>query len=196
MRRTALYVAAWFAAGVAAVLMATASVAMVGSQVTGSRPAPLSADQVRAELAEDEPTTTTTEASATTTSAPGTTDTPPSTAPGGTAPTTSTTRPGTAGPTTTVPGTTPTTSAPSPTTTAPPAPATTRTYTLVGGTATLRFSAEGVTVVVASPNAGYSVNVEPTHDTGVRVEFRSDTHRSRVEGWWDGGPQDEVEEQD
>lgn len=195
MRRTALYVAAWFAAGVAAVLMASAGVAMVGSQVTGSRPAPLSADQVRAELAEDESTTTTTGTSATTTSAPDTTDTPPSSAPGG-AVTTSTTGPGPTGPTTTVPGTTPTTSAPSPTTTAPPAPATTRTYTLVGGTATLRFSAEGVTVVVASPNAGYSVRVEPTHDTGVRVEFRSDSHRSRVEGWWDGGPQDEVEEQD
>jgi hypothetical protein len=60
----------------------------------------------------------------------------------------------------------------------------------------LRFAPTGVTVVVASPNAGYAVDVEGTHGNGVRVEFRSEEHRSRVEGWWDGGPQDDTEEQD
>jgi hypothetical protein len=29
----------------------------------------------------------------------------------------------------------------------------------------------------------------------VRVEFENDSHRSRIEGWWDGGPQDRVREQ-
>jgi hypothetical protein len=70
------------------------------------------------------------------------------------------------------------------------------TYNLVGGTATLRFSASGVTVVAAVPNAGFSAAVSQTHGTGKRVEFESDDHRSRVEGWWDGGAQDEVREDD
>lgn len=188
MRKPAAYVVAWFAAGVAAVSLATAGVSMVGNQVTGSRPAPLSAAEVQAELTGDATTTT-----ATPTPDPSggsTTTGPAATTPIG-------------GPSTSVdgPGTTPTTAAPaavpSPTTTVPPsAPPETRTYTLVGGTATLRFASSGVTVVVASPNAGYAVDVEETHGNGVRVEFSSDEHRSRVEGWWDGGPQDETEEQD
>jgi hypothetical protein len=179
VRRTALYVAAWFAAGVAAVSLASAGVSMVGNQVTGSRPSPLSAADVEAELIADEPATTTT-----------TTLTPPPTNPGTGTPTTGGTNPG---PTAT---SAPTSVTPPPTTAPPAAPAVTRTYTLVGGTATLRFEAAGVTVVVASPNAGYSVDTESTHDNGVRVEFRSDEHRSRVEGWWDGGPRDEVDESD
>lgn len=194
MRKTSLYVAAWFAAGVGAVALATGAVSLVGSQVTGDRPAPLSADQVRSELAGAEAGTTTT------TSVPGTPTTAPlgtaTTTPGATTATTAPGTPGGPGPAPTVATTTPTGPGPSPTTTtAPPArPAETRTYTLVGGTATLQFSSSGVKVVVASPNAGYSVDLEPTYDTGVRVEFESDDHRSRVEGWWDGGPQDRVEE--
>jgi hypothetical protein len=66
----------------------------------------------------------------------------------------------------------------------------------VGGTATLRFSVDGVEVVVATPNAGYSVEISDTHSNGVGVEFDSDGHRSRVEGWWESGPQDEVREED
>lgn len=192
MRKTSLYVAVWFVAGVGAVALATGAVSMVGSQVTGDRPAPLSADQVRSELAAAAASSTTT-VSGTPTTGPGsaitetggapTTTTPDSSGgPGGPAPTVAPSDPG-----------------PSPTTTAPPPAATpteTRTYTLVGGTATLQFGPSGVTVLAASPNPGYDVELEPTHDTGVRVEFESDGHRSRVEGWWDGGPRDEVEETD
>lgn len=190
MRRIAVYVAAWVAAGVGAVALATAGVSMVGNQVTGSRPSPLSADEVRSELVAEEATTTTT-LPGTSTSVPGAVGTTP----GGEPVTTTPTPPVTSSPGTTAPGsptTTPPTTSPPP----PPPAAETRTYTLVGGTATLRFSPDGATVVVASPNAGFAVDVEPTHDNGVRVELRSDSHRSRVEGWWDGGPRDQVEEQD
>ncbi len=182
VRKTILYVVAWFAAGVSAVALATAGVSMVGNQVTGSRPSPLSADEVRSELAADGSAAATLAESPTTTSlAPGAVTTPPTT--GSPTATTPTSRPDDSRPPAT---TTPTTTQ---------APAVTRTYVLIGGTATLRFTASGVTVVDATPKGGYSVDVEPTHDTGVRVEFRTDDHRSRVEGWWDGGPQDETSEE-
>jgi hypothetical protein len=147
---------------------------MVRGQVTGSRPAPLSAAQVEDELASagDGTTTTTGSTSSTTsTSAPPATATPTTTASG-------------PGPTTT-------------TTTRPAAPsASSKTYDMVGGTATLRFSAAGVTVLAATPKPGFSVDVSSAHGNGVRVEFESDDHRSRVDAWWDGGPQDEVREDD
>ena len=187
MRRTLPHVAAWFAAGVAAVVLASVAVSMVSGQVTGSRPAPLSAAQVEDELAAASDGTTTTT--------------------GSTGSTTSTSAPAAAGTATTVPGgppatATPTTSASGPgptttTTTRPPGPApSSKTYDMVGGTATLRFSAAGVTVLTATPKPGFSVDTSSTHGNGVRVEFESDDHRSRVDAWWDGGPQDEVREDD
>jgi len=187
MRKTVPFVAAWFLAGVAAVALASAGVAAVGRQVTGSRPAPFSADQVREKLAADgvSTTTTTTTDATTTTTAPGTATT---TGPGPT--------PGTGSPGTQTGGATSTTSTPAP----PPPPVatpTTRTYNLVGGTATLRFSSTGVEMLAAAPNTGFSVEVSETHSNGVRVEFENDDgHRSRVDAWWDGGPQDEVREDD
>ncbi len=184
VRKTILYVVAWFAAGVSAVALATAGVSMVGHQVTGSRPSPLSADEVRSELAADGSARTTLTEDPTTSLATGvvTTTTPPTTD----------------GPTATTPTSRPTHSGPPPTTTpttGTQAAPVTRTYVLTGGTATLQFTANGVTVLDATPNGGYSVDVETTHDTGIRVEFRSDAHRSRVEGWWDGGPQDQTSEE-
>jgi hypothetical protein len=89
----------------------------------------------------------------------------------------------------------PTTAPPATTaTTAPNQPApVTRTYDLVGGSTALRFTPEGVTVVFATPEAGYQVRSEPRDDGGWRVEFDGPGGRSRVEGWWDGGPQDRVD---
>ncbi len=92
------------------------------------------------------------------------------------------------------------------TSTDPPAPTTavggpdqpepeTRPYPLIGGTVTLQFAPSGVTVLDAVPNQGFSVEVEPEHGNGWKVEFRSESHRSRVDGWWDGGPQDRVREE-
>ena len=151
----------------------------VSEQLTGSRshPAPLSAEEIRDELAAA-PAPTTTAAPPVATS---TTTTPQV----GSGTTVTTIPPGTTvpvAPTTTVP-------------VAAPAPVT-RSYDLVGGNATLRFSAAGVTVVVATPAPGFTVDVGESHDGGVRVEFEGEDHRSRLDGWWDGGPQDEVREED
>ncbi len=206
MRKTALYVAGWIAAGIGAVTLATAGVSMVGRQVTGERPSSLSAQEVRAELGRDEtePDTSTTAPSSTSTTTPTTTVPGAAAGPGtgsgvgggaesDTDP--SPTGVGSPGPAAVAPGPEDDDGDPVTTSTAA-APSETRTYSMTGGTATLRFSSSGVTVVVATPNAGFSVVQEPTHDNGVRVEFRNDEHRSRVEGWWEGGPRDEVEEAD
>ena len=47
---------------------------------------------------------------------------------------------------------------------------------------------------MATPKPGFTVDIGDSHDGGVRVEFENDDHRSRLDGWWDGGPQDEVRE--
>ncbi|MFP5256491.1 MAG: hypothetical protein ACLGI8_11655 [Acidimicrobiia bacterium] len=174
MRRTVLLGVVWLVAGALSVALAVAAVGLVGNEVTGSRPSPLSAEEVAQELASTSSTTT----------VPGVTSsetTAPSAPPDVTASTVTTS------------------SAGSPTTAAPPPPTTaavgeTRTYALVGGTATLRFEPSGVTVLAATPNPGFSVHAEPEHVNGVKVEFESAGHESRVAGWWDGGPRDDVRE--
>jgi hypothetical protein len=86
--------------------------------------------------------------------------------------------------------TTPQTESPEP----PPAPASElRTYRLAGGTVTVSFAPEGVSVVQATPRSGFSRDVEP-EGAGLKVEFRSDAHRSRLDAWWDDGPQERVQE--
>jgi hypothetical protein len=92
--------------------------------------------------------------------------------------------------TTTAPGGGPTTTA------APPVDpsATTRTIRMDGGVVTLSFSPAGADVVGATPNDGFTVDTEPEHGNGVKVEFESDGHESRVDAWWDGGPQVERRE--
>jgi hypothetical protein len=169
VRRTVLLVGAWLVCGAAAVVAASVGVSRVGDRVTDDRPTPLSAAEVRDELASAAIVSTTT-------------TTPPATSP----PAASTTTTGTSAPTVSEP---------------PPPPATaelseTRTYALVGGTATLRFAPSGVTVVAAAPNPGFSVETSPEHGNGIRVEFDSDEHRSRVTGWWEDGPREEVREED
>lgn len=174
---------AWSAAAIVAIGVASWGVALVGRSVTGDRPAPLA--EVEERLSE-------VAARSSTTASP-----PPTSAPSGTV---RSTLPGPA--TTGVPPgpapAPPTTAAgpgPSPTAVAPPAAAgETRTYTLVGGTASLRFSPSGVTVVFANPAQGFDVEIQPEHGNGVRVEFESESHESRLDAWWDGGPRDEVEE--
>lgn len=190
MRRSLVFVAAWFAAGIGAVLLASIGVSMVGRQVTADRPPPLSADEIRSELGSDpdggELGTTTT--SSTLVPSTSTTLAPVGAQPGA--------GEAGAGPAPSGPAVTAAPPAPPPggsVTTAPP-PAETRSYALVGGSVTLRFSSGGVSVVAATPNAGYSVETETTHGTGVRVRFRSEGHESEVEGWWDGGPRDQVQE--
>jgi hypothetical protein len=51
-----------------------------------------------------------------------------------------------------------------------------------------------VEVLFANPAPGFTVEIEPGNDNGVKVEFDSDSHTSRVDAWWDGGPADRVRE--
>lgn len=179
MRKTAILVAVWLLGAAGAVAAATVGVSMVGNQVTDDRPAPLSAAQVREELI------------AATTTAPSTVpSTVPSTGPAANPPDVTVTT-GTA-----VSSTVPATSTTSVGDAASDDPSEVRTYNLVGGTATLRFEPAGVTVVAATPHPGFSVDIEAEHVTGVKVEFEGDDHRSRVTGWWAGGPRDESREDD
>jgi hypothetical protein len=66
----------------------------------------------------------------------------------------------------------------------------TKTFSMTGGTARLRFSPQGVTVVYASPKPGFQLTKnEPGDNNGWRVEFEGNGVRSRVDGWWANGPQ-------
>ena len=186
MSRAVAFAVVWLVAAAVALGVAWRGVGIVGDQVTEDRPAALSAAEIRARAGTaGSISTTTSTAAAPTTSVPaGSPGSTPAT--GGV---TATTAPPASTPATTATTTTAATPAPSP-------PAETRTYTLVGGSASLRFTSSGVTVLWANPNAGFEVEIEPENVNGVKVEFESETHRSRVDGWWDDGPQDRVREED
>jgi hypothetical protein len=181
VRRLVTFAVAWLLAAVAATTAAWQGVALVTHEVTDERPAALGASDIEAALDDASDTSIMTTSSATasaTTSATGagagsgstsTTAGTPGTS--GTGPVT-TTRPSGSGTTTT---------------TALDAVAETHTYTLIGGTTTLRFSPAGVSQVVSTPNPGFEVKTEP-EGGGLRVEFESDSHRSRIDAWWDDGP--------
>ena len=166
MRRTVVLAAIWVVVAIGAMTVAWQGVGVVANQVTDDRPGPLAASEIESRLADDSTTVSGTD--------PGSGD--PVASP--------TSKP--------VPATT-AVAAPPPTTAA--AAAETRTYNLQGGTASLRFSPTGVTVVFANPAPGFAVSVEPEHGNGVQVEFESATHESRVDGWWESGPVDRVREE-
>ena len=102
---------------------------------------------------------------------------------------------GTGAPSTGVPGASP---APSVAPSTPPAPARaeTRTVSVVGGSAALRFADGRVEVLWATPSAGFNADIEDaTGQPEARVDFRSPDHRSRIKGeWQDGRPSVEIEE--
>lgn len=76
-----------------------------------------------------------------------------------------------------------------------PEPYETKTFTLIGGTTAIKFTPSYTKVLWASPNPGYEVRIEP-ESPGIKVEFRSDDHRSRIDAWWENGPRHEIEEDD
>lgn len=209
MRRTLTAVAAWVATAAVAFAIAWQGVGVATREVTSSRPAPLSVDGLTGEPdgAGGTAPAGTPGGSGDPDAVAGTTTTSTASGPaGGTAATAP--RSGGGSPPGTAPAGIPTpastTTVPTTTTTAPVTPSTTpttepagevRTYQLVGGSAALRFTPEGVTVEWATPAAGFSVEIEPEHGNGVKVEFRSDSHRSRVDGWWEGGPRDRIREE-
>lgn len=198
MRPALLLGGGWALATAAAVAVAVQGVGFVGREVTDRRPAALSVEDVRAALRDGEPggpTATSTTTSSSTTVVTG----------GPAGPTTTVARPATGtrapsgsgvasgGSGSTGSGTS---GGSSGTGTPSPAPSsTTRTYTLVGGSASVRFEPGKVTVLWATPNSGYEVDVETYAPDRVEVRFRSQTHESELTAWWDGGPRDAIEEE-
>jgi hypothetical protein len=204
VRSVVAFVVGWCLAGTVAVLAAGQGVSLVADRVTSDRPAPLSPADVRRALERDAAAAhpeaagddgTTSNHAGPTSSAVGSA---PSGGPSATLPAATATgddRGARGGSGSSGGPATPVTTLPAPGTTVPAAPETvTRTYDLRGGTVTLRFSPSGVTVVVAQPAPAYALSVEPQHGNGLRVEFRSDDDRSRVEGWWDAGPHDQIDD--
>lgn len=91
----------------------------------------------------------------------------------------------------------PATSTPQPTPTsqptATPQPAQVLTFDLIGGTASVSFARNEVHVLWATPEPGFSVDISNS-GPGQRVEFRGDDGRSRLDIWWDAGPQWSIDE--
>ncbi len=72
-----------------------------------------------------------------------------------------------------------------------PAPAptvTTRTFALVGGTATFSCTGNAIALVSAVPNAGFGVETEREDGgTEIKVRFENDAHRSEIRAGCAGG---------
>jgi hypothetical protein len=76
--------------------------------------------------------------------------------------------------------------------------ATTRTFALIGGTASFSCSNGQISLNWATPASGFQVDDISSSDGGAQIEvrFRSDSHESRVEAWCSGGQvEGTVEEQ-
>lgn len=199
------FLALWLAGTATAVAVAWAGVSVVDSELINPAPANVLAlppdsalrpDTVETlgsaetaptsspEAVSESASTSTVSASAVSSTAPpATTSSPAATSPASTsaAPITSTTT------------ARPTSSTAPPTTTTTTAPQTqTLTFHLVGGSTSIAFSPAGATVLWASPNPGFAVDID--HGAESRVEFESDGHKTRIDAWWSGGPQHEIRE--
>lgn len=74
-------------------------------------------------------------------------------------------------------------------------PAIVELFTTEGGQAEISFSPTKVEVLWAVPAPGWEARSEVEGD-GVKVEFRGDDERYRIDAWWDGGPQNRIREDD
>lgn len=224
MRRTVVVTTAWITATVLAVSLAFAGVNAVADRVLDPEPSPLigsaaldddpsdspspddspedvpSPDDTPSDTAsepDDEPTASASGTSASPTSSPRATASPrPASSPSDDdsepddeptpSPTPSATPSATSSPT------------PSPTSTSTSVSSQTRTYRLVGGTVTVRFSSSEVRVVSATPNEGFSLHeIEQPAPTVIDLEFRAhdDSHRSKLDAWWQDGPRERIREE-
>ncbi len=93
-----------------------------------------------------------------------------------------------------------TTSTTGPTTTQPPARSTTtlpagtvaQTFNVTGGTALVWFSPAGAVVKWATAADGWTARIEASEHGGSQIEFRRGEARTRLDVWWDKGPQNQV----
>ena len=63
---------------------------------------------------------------------------------------------------------------------APAAPVTTEAYNLTGGVVTVRYRGSAVTLVSATPNSGFGVDINDAGPGKVDVRFRAEEHESRL----------------
>ncbi|HEX6380891.1 MAG TPA: hypothetical protein VF180_06585 [Acidimicrobiia bacterium] len=193
MRRVALYGIGWVAAAAIAILLAWQGVGLVGRNVTDNHPRALTADEARQALGDGSAAGGGSPDTGLATTSPTGAGGSPAGSNSTTSSTASQPRPTATTATTTAATTRP--AAPAPTSPST-ASGTVRTYNLVGGSTAVRFDPSGaVTVVWANPNPGFRADIDDRDGGGVRVRFDGDSGRSQVEAWWDGGPQDRVEEQ-
>lgn len=74
------------------------------------------------------------------------------------------------------------------------APPASRSFDLIGGSATITCKSGTPSVASATPRSGFSVERE-THGSSVEVRFRSDQHDSKLEAWCSSsGVQGQIEE--
>lgn len=178
----------WLAAAALASTVAWQGVQIVSSQVLETEPTDL-ASQATTSTSTSTPSTPAVQeqqavGSGSTTSAA--TASQSTTDPGGTSSqSTSSTTPGT--------DSQPTSSAQTATTAEQTDQTVTQTFVLTGGTTAISFSPAGVTVIYANANDGFSAKIQP-EGAGIKVEFESDYHKSRVEAWWYDGPRNEIRE--
>ena len=57
----------------------------------------------------------------------------------------------------------------------------------------MSFSPSGASVLWASPNPGFDVDID--HGASSRVRFESDDHKTRIDLWWAAGPQHAIREE-
>lgn len=179
----------WLVATIAATVVVWLGVRVVDSEVNGEPPAAF-ADASPGEpssttAATDPPATANVPSATTTTTVTTTTLVAGGPGPAGSTPTggdgaTTTTRP--ANPT---PATTPPTTAASQT----------RTANGQGGSVTVRQTATTVELVVATPNDGYTTEVDKQGPTEVRVQFTSDGHATEIRAF-PGSAEPDVRESD
>lgn len=185
MKRKVVSIAAWLVATAASIVLATAAVGNVGwgddrpalqatvsSVVTLPPTTPTTALGIEPSTSTVDPSTTL--AAPTSTSAVAAPDSTVTTTT--TAPTTSTTQPPT---TTQAPPSTTTTSAPTTTTQAPQGDYF-KSFQLIGGWVQLRVSGDNVYLAAHVPETGFTVDVEHDGPETVEIEFKSESHDSKL----------------
>lgn len=189
VRRTGLLIAGWALATVLALILGLQAVSAISASVTSSPKAPLSPSSVKAAL---DRSSASTGSSSSSSSDEDTSSSDPATG--------STVRvdPGSqqAPSSNDVPASSdePVSAADSESSSATAVPED-RAYQLVGGSVGVRFENGEAHLLWATPNSGFSVESSGS-SSDVDVRFRNDSHESRLKAFWDGGPQQEIEEND
>jgi hypothetical protein len=69
-----------------------------------------------------------------------------------------------------------------------------RSFQLDGGEAAVRFSADSVQTISATPRQGFAVSVQQPAGTSLVVEFQNSAEKSKLEANWQDGPRWKITE--